>query len=245
MPLSLKMSLQSANRLLSILFRNNSKACSCLPACLADMVFVVDDSGSIKDGSVQGQSDSWDTVKTFISRLVDIIDFGWVKTRVAVVTFSNAGIVQFDLDDYWERPRIKEAIQRLPYTGGNTNTTGGLRVARQKVLTSQRGDRPDVRNVVVLVTDGKATREMNGLADEADRIKAAGTMLIGIGVTSNVDENMMTKLVTSRPSEHYFYVKQFKDLSSIVQRVATVGCRSVQVATPVPTGKVNKLSPST
>lgn len=77
------------------------------------------------------------------------------------------------------------AIRRLPYCDGNTNTTGGLRVTRLEVFSESNGDRPDVPNVCILLTDGFPTREVAELPDEVARIKAV-CRVIGVGVTSAV-----------------------------------------------------------
>lgn len=44
----------------------------------------------------------------------------------------------------------------LYYPGGDTNTTGGLEMALQRMY-GQSGDRRDIKNVVVLITDGIPT----------------------------------------------------------------------------------------
>jgi Mg-chelatase subunit ChlD len=47
--------------------------------------------------------------------------------------------------------------QQLMYPGGDTNTEGGLEMALNQIL-GQSGDREDVNNVVVVITDGVPTR---------------------------------------------------------------------------------------
>lgn len=79
------------------------------------------------------------------------------------------------------------AIDQIEYRGGNTNTTGGLREARQSVFIEGAGDRPQVANVLILITDGLPSREVEGLQDEVDRIKALGITIIAVGVTRAVD----------------------------------------------------------
>ena len=39
--------------------------------------------------------------------------------------------------------------------------TGGLRLARTEMMTAAAGDRPDVQNVLILITDGDATIEVS------------------------------------------------------------------------------------
>jgi len=65
-------------------------------------------------------------------------------------------------------------VSALRYTAGRTNTGGALAHVRTVMLQPAAGDRPNVPNVVVLLTDGGANdklaaqvrenNEFNGLA---------------------------------------------------------------------------------
>lgn len=90
-------------------------------------------------------------------------------------------------------------IDAIEYRGGNTNTTGGLRVARQFVFSPEFGDRPNANNVLILMTDGIPTREVDGLMPEVERIKAMGVTIIAVGVTKEVYCFHITKYTTIRP----------------------------------------------
>jgi len=45
----------------------------------------------------------------------------------------------------------------LPYLGGRTNTTAGLRMLRDVIFKSQNGDRIPMRNVAVFIANGEST----------------------------------------------------------------------------------------
>jgi len=77
-------------------------------------------------------------------------------------------------------------VQRIPYCGGNTNTTGGLRLARTEIFNAANGDRSGVPNVLVLITDGNPTREVDQLDGEANTIKGLNVRIVGVGVTNRV-----------------------------------------------------------
>ena len=47
----------------------------------------------------------------------------------------------------------------MAYPDGNTNTSGGLVVTREEVFVIAGGDRPNIPNVAIVVTDGKSTRD--------------------------------------------------------------------------------------
>ena len=55
-----------------------------------------------------------------------------------------------------------------------------------QVFTPEAGDRPDVRDILILVTDGVPTREADSLIPETQRLKDQGVRIIAVGVTNQV-----------------------------------------------------------
>jgi len=101
---------------------------------------------------------------------------------------GNEATLNFYLSNFTDRASLVAAIRKIPYVGGNTNTTGGMRLMRQECFNRANGDRPDVRNVAILITDGIPTREVDELPAEVQRNKALGVRIVGVGVTDKVSE---------------------------------------------------------
>jgi len=101
---------------------------------------------------------------------------------------GNDAKLQFYLNNYTDSSSVISAIRAIHYDGGNTNTTGGLRTMRLEIFDPNHGDRSGVTNLCILITDGVPTREVEGLQDEVNRVKAAGIRVIGVGVTSAVSD---------------------------------------------------------
>ena len=74
----------------------------------ADIVFVVDSSGSINE---QDPS-NWDRVKNFAKSIVAKLDVGEDRVRVGMVEFGNRGWVQFYLNSHYNIPDITADIDR-------------------------------------------------------------------------------------------------------------------------------------
>ena len=79
---------------------------------------------------------------------------------MAAVSFGNDAILDFDLDDHTTEAAVLAAVDGIVYRGGNTNTTGGLREMRRNVFSADGGDRSNVRDICILITDGMPTREV-------------------------------------------------------------------------------------
>jgi von Willebrand factor type A domain len=59
-----------------------------LTVCVADIVFVIDNSGSIRDNDPPG-GNNWQLTLNFIKSLVQLLDVGPDKIRIAVVDFGQ------------------------------------------------------------------------------------------------------------------------------------------------------------
>jgi len=105
---------------------------------------------------------------------------------LALLCEGNEATLNFYLTNYTDIAALQTAVSNVPYRGGNTNTTGGLRLARTKIFNPANGDRPDVQNVAVLITDGNPTREVDLLNDEVEAMKNDSIRIVGIGVTNKV-----------------------------------------------------------
>jgi len=112
-----------------------------------DIVFVVDESGSITLAN-------FNLTKSFLSHLVSRLDIESGRTRVGLVTFASGVGTGFNLSDYQTIASMQSAISSLSYSQGGTNTDLALAYVRTTMLTSEAGDRVDVPNVVVVLTDG-------------------------------------------------------------------------------------------
>ena len=109
---------------------------------------------------------------------------------------GNEAYLQFYLNQFTNIQSLRNAVRRIGYRGGNTNTTGGLRLTRTEIFNTANGDRSDVPDVLVLITDGNPTREVDMLDDEVRRIKRLGVRIVGVGVTNRVSE-FVYEFVTS------------------------------------------------
>jgi len=81
---------------------------------------------------------------------------------------------------------VLAAVDRIHYLGQNTNTTGGLKVARLEVFDPSYQERPNVDRIIVLITDGVPTYDADKLDDEVAAVKRNGIRIVGLGVTNKV-----------------------------------------------------------
>jgi len=99
---------------------------------------------------------------------------------------GNQARLHFNLKNYSTKADVLAAVDRIHYLGENTNTTGGLKVARLEVFDPSYQQRPNVDRIIVLITDGVPTYDADKLGDEVAAIKRAGIRIVGLGVTDKV-----------------------------------------------------------
>ena len=96
-------------------------------------------------------------MQLFLSQLVSRLDVDNGKTRVGLVTIAAKVGDVFNLTDHSSMEKLQSAIWSLERTGGSTtNTAAALDYARTRMLTEEAGDRDNVHNIVVVVTDGRS-----------------------------------------------------------------------------------------
>ena len=124
--------------------------------CPTDIVFVLDGSGSIG-------VNNFTTMKSFVSRLIARMDINSGNTRVGIITFSSSVGTYFNLNSHATIASLQAAISSLNYSGGSTYTDAALAFVRTTMLISAAGDRSNVPNVVVILTDGHSSDESSTL----------------------------------------------------------------------------------
>ena len=88
--------------------------------------------------------------------------------------YSTSAQLEFNLDQFQTREEVQLNIDSMSFGGGHTNTSGGLRVMREQIFLEARGDRPGVRNVGIVITDGESTKDANQTIPQANMAKKVG-----------------------------------------------------------------------
>ena len=194
---------------------------------IVDLVFVLDSSGSIRDNNPpDGSYDNFDLVLQFVIQLVESLMIGENQSRVGMVIYSNIAVNYFYLRTFYDRNELVQVISRAQYIDGPTHTAQGIFYAREQQFTVARGDRPNVPNVMVVITDGRSSVNTTETIPEAMRAHAEGINIISIGVTNAVDLFELSR-ISSPPHEqgtNYFMSVDFTQLERIIGQLSTAVC---------------------
>jgi uncharacterized protein with von Willebrand factor type A (vWA) domain len=162
-----------------------------------------------------------DFIKYFLYNAA--IDNG--NVRVGIIIYSTDDHLQFNLNAYQDKLNMFDAIEAIPYIHGSTNTADALKTMRTEMFTPANGDRPDIPNVAIVVTDGVSNINSRRTIPEAEQARAEGIHIyaIGIGLTDTVELDG----IASKPvDDNRFNVKEFSELRDLRSKVFAALCAS-------------------
>ena len=82
---------------------------------------------------------------------------GETKTRVGVTVFSTDVKHPILLNSYYDKNYLAKAVQDIKYMGRKTNTARALGDMLSVQFNHSSGDRSHVKDVAIIITDGKST----------------------------------------------------------------------------------------
>ncbi|WAR09890.1 CO6A3-like protein [Mya arenaria] len=181
-----------------------------------DMVIVLDSSTSV-------QPRNWKTMLQATQNFVRGLDIDNGHVRIGIVVFSNDARSVFYLNTYTIQNDIINAISSINYTYGQTNLADALKLTRNEMFTELQGDRPDIPNIAVIVTDGKSTINSNRTIPEAMETRRNGIQIyaIGIGIT-DIDTEELDEITGSE--QNRYFIDDFDELEQKMESIYKTLC---------------------
>ncbi|KAK0067184.1 collagen alpha-1(XIV) chain, partial [Biomphalaria pfeifferi] len=185
-----------------------------------DLVFVLDAYTSVTETN-------FELLKNFVKDFLLDADIDEGNVRVGVVIYNDADYVQFQLNTYAKKADVYNAIDDIPcryrYSLYSTNTADALKTMKSVMFTAGNGDRSDVDNVAVVVTDGVSNINSRRTVPEAEQARAEGIHIyaIGIGLT---DTKELDGIASKPVDENRFAVQDFKELRDLRHKVISALC---------------------
>ncbi|CAG2211146.1 unnamed protein product [Mytilus edulis] len=147
-----------------------------------DLVIILDSSTSVRE-------ENYDKMKHFTKDLLVNSDIDGGNVRVGAASFSMRGFINFQLKDYRTKNDVFNALDKIQYIVGSTNTADAIRLMRVDTFTADNGDRPDVKNIAIIITDGVSNVNAETTIPEAEKARDVGIHIYAIGIgLSNLTE---------------------------------------------------------
>ncbi|XP_076592743.1 collagen alpha-6(VI) chain [Chaetodon auriga] len=190
----------------------------CKAAKLADIVFIVDESGSIGTPNFQ-------LVRTFLHSIVSGLEVSPTRVRVGIVMYNDRPTAQVYFNTFNDKSELLKFIKILPYRGGGTSTGAALNFTRENVFIKQRGSRKDkgVQQVAVVITDGESQDEVS---TAAANLRRAGVTVYAVGV-KDANQVQLKEMASYPTNKHMFIVDSFAKLKSLEQSLQKSMCHNI------------------
>nr|DBA19948.1 TPA: hypothetical protein GDO54_015703 [Pyxicephalus adspersus] len=202
------------------------------PEFKKDVVFLI-------DGSDDARS-SFPFLKNFVQRVVEFLDVGQDRVRIAVIQYSDSSRPEFQLNTYSDRQDVIRSIQSMTPIGGSTlNTGAALDYVQRNIFTASAGSRAaeGVPQFLILLAAGRSRDDVRG---PATSLKASGVVPYAIG-TSRADQTELQTISLS--SDFVLFVPDVNQLErsyqSFSQRVSSLSSSDIRtLVQSVPAGTV-------
>lgn len=181
-----------------------------------DLVIILDSSTSVSEPNYK-------KMLNFTAELVLGADLESGNIRVGVVTYSTDVTVRFQLNQFGTRQQVVDAILNIPYTYGSTNTAGAIDVMDREMFTVINGDRPDVPNIGIIITDGVSNVNSRSTVPNAVAARARGIHIYAIGIALT-DTRELDAMASVPSSDNSFNVNSFDELNILKQKVFSALC---------------------
>ncbi|KAM8917084.1 collagen alpha-1(XII) chain isoform 2-T2 [Spinachia spinachia] len=214
-PITGQLTIQSSNTSGHVK-RPKSDAIKCSVSAIADLVFLVDGSWSVG-------RENFKHIRSFIGALAGAFDIGEEKTRVAVVQYSTDTRTEFPLTRYSRRGDLLQAINNLPYKGGNTMTGDAIDYLLQNIFTEAAGSRKGFPKVAMIITDGKS---QDPVEEYAKRLRNIGVEIFVLGI-KGADEDELREMASTPHNRHVYNVANFDGIQEVQKKIIEEVCFGV------------------
>ena len=190
----------------------------------ADMVFMIDSSGSVGRANFQKLLD-------FMNELTKDLEIGQDKIRVGVEKFSSRPYNEFNLNSQNSKASLQAAINNIKFQSGGTNTGDAITYLDQNMFKQANGDRPGVPNIAVIITDGRSNKPDETKA-AAKLARQHGIEVFSVGVGKGVSKTELNEMASDPDNTHVLMVDDFNKLGSIKGAFQQQTCAAIPVTLP-------------
>ena len=182
-----------------------------------DLVFVIDSSYLLSN------TNYWQQVINFMINIISGLSIGPSNTQVGLVVIGSPATSVIYLNTYSVKTELILDILALKYSSQWTHLASGLHEMTTNQYIPSRGDRPNYRNVAIVILATAADQGQSDILSEAETAWRAGITIFGVGIKSLVNQ-LDIQHISSPPHElntNYFIVSDSMVLSSIVTSLTT------------------------
>lgn len=147
---------------------------------------------------------------------------------MSVITFSSSVYEAFPLNAYSNAKVIGDAVSRVPYYAGGTDTAAALRYVKQNSFISSKGARTNSTKIVIVITDGQSN-DARATKAAAEELRVSGVTTYSIGVGNGIGEQELENIATD--INHVFRVSDYNALQQVQLSLGVENCQGKHIHT--------------
>jgi collagen type VI alpha len=182
-----------------------------------DVLLILDNSGSVQDEYRQSVA--------FARRVVAGLDINSDRVRVGAIAYSDDIVGQFFMNQ--NVGSLSNVFNSLDFYNqfGTTNTPAALEAARDLQLTTARGDRENVQNVIIIVTDGYSNVNEQRTIPLAQELKQSGAIIYSVAVGDGPQMSELMGMASNPPAEYVIPLPTLGDIDSSAENLLNHICQ--------------------
>lgn len=188
----------------------------CVPSAVVtgaerDVAILIDGTDNVRG--------EFEHIRRFIIKILEPLDIGTDKVRVAVVQHSEKPTPVFYFNTYQTKDEVLRAVNTMSPAGGRSlNTGGALRFMKETIFLERNGGRAALKvPQFTIILAGSRSRD--NVKEPAGQLKTDGVIPVGVGV-KNADPKQIADI--SHSPSLAFNVKEFTELSTIPSRLNNI-----------------------
>ncbi|XP_074625789.1 coadhesin-like [Acropora palmata] len=183
------------------------------------------DVGIILDSSNSIAPVDYQRALAFLQRLVDRLQISERGTHMAILLYSWEAHTIHKFTDAQTANSLKNAIKALPHIRGGTRTDRALELAGQDFFGwKETGDRPDVPNVLLVLTDGDTNEGSKPFPQVLPPLKTARVRRIAVGIGKEVHIDELQEIAGN--SDDVIKVISYSHLVSKLENIMDLACKN-------------------
>jgi collagen type VI alpha len=176
----------------------------------ADIVFLLDSSGSIGSGHFKKELE-------FIAEFAKHYAIGPNNVQIGIVTFSANVRNGFNMNTYKNINDLEREVMHIRYEGQSTHTGEGLRYVRMNSFKSSSGDRNNVPNFLIVITDGHSNVPIHTSTEASVLHSTTNIETFAIGIGRNISRTELNEIASS--ANHVLLVSNHLNLNLPLQEI--------------------------
>lgn len=189
-----------------------------------DLVYIVDGSWSV------GLED-FDTAKQWLINISRQFDISTHYTQVAVVQYSDTPRLEIPLGSHHSGAELIQAMRRIEYLGGNTQTGRAIKFAVDHVFSASQRVSQVKNRIAVVVTDGKS---QDDVVDASMEARAQGITVFAVGVGSEITTSELISIANKPSSTYVLYAQDYTNIDRIRDSMEQKLCEESVCPTRIP-----------